>query len=88
MSTCLPLVCHLLDFEYEYAHNSQRTVDSHGGAVWNISVSHQGNMLAAACDDGAIRVFNLYGGFGNMPTIELAHVFPKKLGTKVFFDTL
>lgn len=51
-------------------------------------MSHQGNMLAAACDDGAIRVFNLYGGFGNMPTIELAHVFPKKLGTKVFFDTL
>ena len=37
-----------------------RTSQSFGGAVWGIAASPDGTALAAACEDGAVRVFDLW----------------------------
>eukprot|EP00736_Rhodelphis_marinus_P011539 Rmarinus@m.12070 len=37
---------------------SGTSVESHGGAVWGLSMDESGSYVAAACDDGGIRVFD------------------------------
>eukprot|EP01114_Cavostelium_apophysatum_P023614 TRINITY_DN894_c0_g3_i1.p1 TRINITY_DN894_c0_g3~~TRINITY_DN894_c0_g3_i1.p1 ORF type:complete len:699 (+),score=119.47 TRINITY_DN894_c0_g3_i1:61-2097(+) len=39
-----------------------RSVDSSGGPVWGISLSPDGKTLAAACDDGSVRFFDVSEG--------------------------
>lgn len=39
-------------------------MDSNGGAVWCLAVNKKGTKLAAGCDDGRIRLFNI--GFGEL----------------------
>lgn len=33
--------------------------DSYGGAVWSLAISHSGNVLAAGCEDGSVRLFDI-----------------------------
>lgn len=36
--------------------------DSYGGAVWCIRVNPSGTLLAAACDDGCVRLYDIADG--------------------------
>ncbi|KAH3766856.1 U3 small nucleolar RNA-associated protein 4 [Pelomyxa schiedti] len=54
-----------------------RTEITNGGAIWSISVSHDGKHLACASDDGTVRVYQLYT-FGNEPTILLEYMLPRQ----------
>eukprot|EP00794_Sanderia_malayensis_P018978 gene18978-20885_t len=40
----------------------KQTVDSNGGAVWSLAPSHKGDLLAAGCEDGAVRLFDIESG--------------------------
>ena len=46
-------------------------MDSMGGAVWCIAVNPQQTILAAGCEDGCIRLFDIAdGGFEYMRSFE------------------
>ena len=38
------------------------TVDSFGGPVWAIEPNHSGTMLAAGCEDGCVKLFDISDG--------------------------
>ncbi|KAI7865767.1 WD40-repeat-containing domain protein [Spinellus fusiger] len=38
---------------------AKKSVDSNGGAVWCLAVNNTGTRLAAACEDGCIRLFDI-----------------------------
>eukprot|EP00762_Andalucia_godoyi_P001200 ANDGO_02102.mRNA.1 U3 small nucleolar RNA-associated protein 4 len=46
-------------FAMPVSNDAWSTVDSYGGAVWSISVSPDGRSLAAACEDGCVRIFDV-----------------------------
>ena len=37
----------------------KRSVDSYGGAVWSLALNDAGTSLAVACEDGAVRLFEI-----------------------------
>jgi len=37
-------------------------VESNGGAVWCMAVNHSQTLLAAGCQDGCVRLFNIADG--------------------------
>ncbi|OAD67550.1 hypothetical protein PHYBLDRAFT_128113 [Phycomyces blakesleeanus NRRL 1555(-)] len=41
---------------------AKKSVDSNGGAVWCLAVNSTGTRLAAGCEDGCIRLFNISDG--------------------------
>ena len=55
------------------------TTPSGGGAVWGLAVSPDGDRLAAACDDGGVRLFELEGGgsAGAPPYLALTASLPR-----------
>ncbi|KAI8381572.1 quinon protein alcohol dehydrogenase-like superfamily [Radiomyces spectabilis] len=38
---------------------AKKSVDSNGGAIWCLAVNSNGTQLAAGCEDGCIRLFNI-----------------------------
>ena len=54
-------------------------VDSFGGAVWALDISSSGEVLAAGCEDGRVRLFDVAGE----DTLEYARVFKYTAGGRV-----
>ncbi len=48
-------------------------VDSNGGPVWSSAANHKGDLLAAGCEDGAVRLFSIEGN-----NLELCRVLDKQ----------
>ena len=49
--------------EWDLVHlRSKVSVDSFGGAVWSLALNDSGTTLAAACEDGCVRLFDLLDG--------------------------
>lgn len=53
----------------------QRFVDSNGGAIWCMAVNSIGTILAAGCEDGAVRLFDIADG-----NLEFIRAFEKQKG--------
>lgn len=51
----------------------KHVVDSNGGPVWSLVANHKRNVLAAGCEDGAVRLFNI-----EFDELELLHVLDKQ----------
>eukprot|EP01135_Chromosphaera_perkinsii_P010028 Nk52_evm63s1992 gene=Nk52_evmTU63s1992 len=49
-------------------------VSSMGGAVWSLSLHHEGKLLAAGCEDGCVRLFDVAVG------VDFAKAFDKQKG--------
>lgn len=43
-------------------HNLQKSLPSQGGAIWSIAANPSNTTLALGCDDGAVRLVNLWDG--------------------------
>ncbi|RUS34689.1 WD40-repeat-containing domain protein [Jimgerdemannia flammicorona] len=41
---------------------AQRSVDSHGGAIWCMAANHVNTVLAIGCEDGCVRLFDIADG--------------------------
>lgn len=53
----------------------QRFVDSNGGAIWCLAVNSTGTLLAAGCEDGCVRLFDIADG-----NLEFIRGFDKQKG--------
>lgn len=54
---------------------AERFVDSNGGAIWCMAVNSIGTILAAGCEDGAVRLFDIADG-----NLEFMRAFEKQKG--------
>eukprot|EP00035_Acanthoeca_spectabilis_P018322 m.386918 g.386918 ORF g.386918 m.386918 type:complete len:756 (+) comp16746_c2_seq1:255-2522(+) len=59
------------------------TADSYGGAVWCLAVSTASDTLAAGCEDGCIKLYDLTGGPGSL---EFVRSFDKQDGRVLSLD--
>ncbi|XP_028410149.1 U3 small nucleolar RNA-associated protein 4 homolog [Dendronephthya gigantea] len=55
--------------------DAKTCVDSYGGAVWSLAVNHEQTLMAAGCEDGCVRLFDI-----TSEEIEYARVFSKQEG--------
>ncbi|CAM0136702.1 U3 small nucleolar RNA-associated protein [Umbelopsis sp. WA50703] len=54
---------------------AKRFVDSNGGAIWCLAVNSIGTLLAAGCEDGCVRLFDIADG-----NLEFIRAFDKQKG--------
>ncbi|XP_046842982.1 U3 small nucleolar RNA-associated protein 4 homolog [Xenia sp. Carnegie-2017] len=60
---------------------SKINIDSYGGAVWSLAVNQEQTLLAAGCEDGCVRLFDI-----SMDDIQYARVFIKQEGRILSLD--
>ncbi|KAK2953509.1 putative U3 small nucleolar RNA-associated protein 4 like protein [Blattamonas nauphoetae] len=51
------LTGHLIEWNLSRL-SEQYMIDTHGGAVWNLALSPNGELLGVACEDGSVRLYS------------------------------
>ncbi len=58
----------------------KHSTESFGGAVWALAADHAGERLAAACEDGTVRLFNVADN-----NVDYVRALPKQKGKRFMY---